>query len=50
MAIRDFCASQLDSLWDETRRFSNPHMVYIDLSDKLYDLKKSLLDNIHKED
>jgi nicotinate phosphoribosyltransferase len=50
MAIRDFCASQLDSLWDETRRFANPHMVYIDLSDKLYNLKKGLLDNIHKED
>ena len=49
MDIREFCRQQLESLWDETRRFANPHEVYVDLSDKLYDLKKQLLDNIHKK-
>jgi len=36
-------------LWDETRRFMNPHKVYVDLSDKLYDMKKVLLDGYSKQ-
>lgn len=44
MEIRDYCMQELDTLWDETRRFVNPHKVYVDLSQKLFDLKKSLLD------
>lgn len=43
MAIRTICQRELDSLWDETRRFINPHKVYVDLSDKLFDIKKALL-------
>ena len=35
MEIRDYCAQEQDTLWEETRRLTNPHEVYVDLSDKL---------------
>ena len=49
MEIRDYCAKELDTLWDETRRFVNPHNVYVDLSQKLYDTKISLLDKMSEK-
>ena len=48
MEIKEYCSKELDTLWDETRRFLNPHEVYVDLSDKLYDMKKMLLDGYSK--
>ncbi len=47
MKIREYCKHELETLWEETRRFANPHEVYVDLSQPLYDMKKQLLDNIH---
>ncbi len=41
--IRDYCANQVDLLWDEVKRFENPHNYYVDLSQKLWDLKTKLL-------
>ena len=41
--IRKYCKSQLDTLWDEVTRFENPHTYYVDLSQKLWDVKSSLL-------
>ena len=49
MDIRDFCKAEQESLWDETRRFYNPHQVYVDLSDKLYELRSMLLDQMGSE-
>jgi nicotinate phosphoribosyltransferase len=46
MEIREFCQRELDTLWDETRRLINPHLVYVDLSKKLYDIKIELLDRM----
>lgn len=43
MDIKDYCKRELDTLWDETRRFANPQEVYIDLSQPLFDLKNRLL-------
>ncbi|MCL2253743.1 MAG: nicotinate phosphoribosyltransferase [Lachnospiraceae bacterium] len=43
MAIREYCQQELLTLWDETRRFVNPHLVYVDLSKDLYDMKINLL-------
>ncbi len=43
--IRDYCAAQLDTLWEEVRRFENPHHYYVDLSQKLWDIKNGLLHN-----
>ncbi len=47
MEIRDYCAKELDTLWDESRRFVNPQEVHVDLSKPLYDLKNQLLDGVH---
>ncbi len=44
MDIQAYCKQELDTLWDETKRFVNPHQVYVDLSKKLYDMKIQLLD------
>ena len=43
--IRDYCRQQVDSLWDEVKRFDNPHTYYVDLSQKLWDIKYALLKN-----
>lgn len=45
MEIQQYCKEEQETLWDETRRLVNPHEVYVDLSDKLYDMKKQLLDS-----
>lgn len=47
MDIRDYCAKELETLWDETRRLINPHNVYVDLSNELYQVKNRLLDSIN---
>jgi nicotinate phosphoribosyltransferase len=41
--IQTYCQAQLDTLWDEVRRFENPHTYYVDLSKELWDLKQRLL-------
>ena len=41
--IQKYCAEQVDTLWDEVKRFDNPHNYYVDLSQKLWDLKQNLL-------
>ncbi|MGI6772491.1 MAG: nicotinate phosphoribosyltransferase [Clostridiales bacterium] len=41
--IRAYCADQIDCLWEEVLRFENPHKYYVDLSQKLWDLKQSLI-------
>ena len=45
MDIRAYCAQDIDTLWDESRRLVNPHRVYIDLSKRLWNLKQTLLDD-----
>lgn len=46
MDIRAYCQQELDTLWDETKRLVNPHEVYVDLSQKLYDTKIRLLEEM----
>ena len=41
--IRDYCTKEVDTLWDEVKRFENPHNYYVDLSQKLWDIKHELL-------
>ena len=41
--IKSYCAEQVDLLWDEVKRFENPHTYYVDLSQKLWDIKWNLL-------
>ncbi len=46
MEIQKVCKRELDTLWEESRRLMNPHQVYVDLSDKLYDMKKKLFEEM----
>ncbi len=46
MEIRAYCRRELDTLWDETKRLVNPNEVYVDLSQKLYDTKIRLLEEM----
>ena len=49
MEIAEFCKQEKETLWEETKRLFFPHRVYVDLSDKLYEVKKSLLDQMSME-
>ena len=42
--ICEYCKKQVDTLWDEIKRFENPHTYYVDLSPKLWNVQKKLLD------
>ena len=41
--IQKYCREQVDTLWDSVKRFENPHEHYVDLSQKLWDIKQKLL-------
>jgi nicotinate phosphoribosyltransferase len=41
--IREHCAQSLRQMWDEVRRFTNPHNYYVDLSDKLWNIKNDMI-------
>ena len=43
--VRGYCKAQVETLWDEVKRFDNPHDYYVDLSQKLWDMKYGLLKN-----
>ena len=44
--IAQYAKEQLDSLWEEVKRLENPHIYYVDLSEKLWHLKKDMLSQI----
>ena len=46
--IREKCAYEVGRLWDEVKRFENPHKYYVDLSPELWQLKQSLLEQFHE--
>lgn len=41
--IRNYCKHQLDLIWDEVKRFEQPHIYIVDLSQKLWNIKDALL-------
>lgn len=41
--IREYCFRQVDTLWEEVKRFENPHRYYVDLSPKLWNLKNEMI-------
>lgn len=49
MAIKAYSKKELDTLWDEYKRLINPQIMSVVLSDGLYELKESLLENYKKE-
>ena len=42
--VREYCKQQVDTLWDEVKRFENPHSYYVDLSQKLWNIQQELLE------
>ncbi len=47
--IREHCRTSVERLWDEVKRFENPHRYYVDLSQRLWDLKHKMLHE-HRKD
>ena len=46
--IREYCKESLSTIWDEVKRFENPHTYYVDLSPKLWDIRYRLLSEHHE--
>ncbi len=47
MDIQAYCKTELDTLWEESRRLVNPHKVHVDLSHELWHVKNQLLESYH---
>ncbi len=43
--IREYCGKEVGLLWDEVKRFENPHRYYVDLSERLWNIKRDLLES-----
>lgn len=41
--IREFCLKEVGNLWNEVKRFINPHSYYVDLSPELWNCKQNLI-------
>lgn len=41
--IHEYCQSEIESIWDEVKRFDQPHNYYVDLSQNLWNLKQNLI-------
>ena len=46
--IKKYCLDQVNTLWDEVTRFENPHNYYVDLSQRLWDVKNDLIKQYSK--
>ena len=46
--IRQHCCDEIEGMWDEVRRFTNPHNYYVDLSQKLWDIKHAMISEHRK--
>lgn len=44
--VRGYCADQMSHLWEEVKRFENPHRYYVDLSPKLWKIKNDMLEEM----
>lgn len=42
--VKQFCYDQVETLWEEILRFENPQTYYVDLSQKLWDMKNALIE------
>ena len=47
--IRAHCAEEIEGMWDEVRRFTNPHNYYVDLSEKLWTIKHDMIAEYRKK-
>lgn len=42
-SMKKTCEESIDALWDEVKRFENPHKYYVDMSQRLWDIRYELL-------
>ena len=42
--LKEYCKMEVDGLWDEVKRFENPHKYYVDMSKKLWQIKHDMLE------
>ena len=42
--IRAYCLAEINTLWEEVKRFENPHNYYVDLSQKLWEIKNEMIE------
>ena len=49
MEIQKICTDEKNTLWDETKRLTNPQEVYVDLSDRLYAMKQKLFHEMSRK-
>ena len=42
--IAEYCKEQVDTLWEEVKRFEKPHTYYVDLSKNLWQERNTLLE------
>ena len=42
--LKEYCKMEVDGLWEEVKRFENPHRYYVDMSKKLWKLKNDMLE------
>lgn len=42
--LREYCKMEIDGLWEEVKRFENPHEYYVDMSQRLWDMKQDMLE------
>jgi len=43
---RAYCQQELSTFWEETRRIIYPHVYKVDISDRLYEMKRALIKSI----
>lgn len=41
--VKSYCDESVGRLWDEVKRFENPHDYYVDLTQRLWDIKNEML-------
>ena len=46
--VRRHCEEEIDGMWDEVKRFNNPHNYYVDLSEKLWQIKHDMIAEYRK--
>ena len=48
-ALREYCRLEVEGLWEEVKRFENPHSYYVDLSKELWKMKNDMLSEFERE-
>lgn len=46
--LREYCKMEISGLWEEVKRFENPHRYYVDLSQELWEIKHSMLEDYQR--